>query len=120
MNTHYHEQFWVVLGTVAPVVILADILLAAEWTRARYVRKLRQMEGAWIITLNGTIGVLAILISFALALAALIASLDSLAAQKDVDGPGFIDVVLISVLALLGGTFFTGIYRASAEVKVKG
>jgi hypothetical protein len=114
MNTTYHEQFWVVLGTVAPVVLLADILLAAQWSRTNSLRKLEGRRGG-LGAIVGALAVLAITISMGLSFFALLASLNCLGHLSDSgsDPHTWYINTIVSIFGLLGGTLFVGTYRAS-------
>jgi len=114
MNPHYHEQFLVVLGTVAPVVLLADILLYAQWSRTNYLRKLKGERGGYGAFV-GNFALLVISISIVLSFAALLASLNCLGHQSDAgsDPHAWYLYMIASLVGLLVGTLGVGMYRAS-------
>jgi hypothetical protein len=114
MNPHYHEQFWVVLGTVAPVVLLADILLYAQWSRTNYLRKLKGERGG-LGAIIGNIALLVISISIISSFFALLASLNCLGHQSDSgsDPHAWYVATAVSLVGLLVGTLGVGLYRES-------
>ena len=125
VDPNYHEAFWIVAGTAAPVIILSDIVALTDLVRAYFAyydrlayyrvkdpqTKLKDWQmGA--LTIAPTISGVCVLTSAFFCLLMLGASLNTLAAGHDPYALGISkQAIVFAVLFLLVGSVLAVLFR---------